>query len=589
MAALVGTFAVAPAVEADGFDCPSYHTTYDSIAYEMASTGQSVHVRHRGSFNTEIPENSLQAFRTTMANCEPALETDVRATKDGKLVLFHDARIGRMLEPTYNPIANTGPNGFLDQMTFEELRQDRLLNRKGEVTEQRVPTPEELLQTVVNERSGVITFFDIKSADLIIPLATLINDYANKYPDEYIDDRFVLKVNAAEYPTLQSWMSALEKAGINNKINIMPVYTPATADRINQGPEIPQPSGMQLSTNAARSVANWAVAPATFAPAVELVVKDSSDFVDTRPMAGRFGDYRIPASFEMSNTRDGTMAQFVAILKNFNKPSSLFVPVPDYMMWKPGPVAGYTVPNILGDHVPLNVQEGFFNNDSACCYSLKDRLSPSPIAREEHDWRMNLDWVIGMGFRLITSDDTISTAQYFKEKNLLDLAAEPKIPAASESMNSMLYYAVGGYAPPYYTDVQFKGWDGGSSGLWQGQVCIWSNNLGYAWATNCAKYHASGKTNMIRMQVSSQPGKMLLQDLLDFQCLKPKGDDVIWSDDCSSPDAQWTRTPENRYLDGQGRCLTFSWQNRYTEGLPYAYLYMDTACNDSWSQWNFER
>ncbi|MBO5477932.1 MAG: hypothetical protein J6A15_09305 [Clostridia bacterium] len=59
-------------------------------------------VAHRGLFNKEdIPENSIKAFELCVQKGY-AIELDVNMTKDGYLVVFHDANLKRMTEIKYD-------------------------------------------------------------------------------------------------------------------------------------------------------------------------------------------------------------------------------------------------------------------------------------------------------------------------------------------------------------------------------------------------------------------------------------------------------------------------------------------------------
>lgn len=79
---------------------------------------------HRGYFdNEEIPENSLPAFRKS-AESGLAVELDVRPTKDGKIVVFHDSNMSRMC----------GADLRVRDLSFEELSEYRLLG-----TDERIP------------------------------------------------------------------------------------------------------------------------------------------------------------------------------------------------------------------------------------------------------------------------------------------------------------------------------------------------------------------------------------------------------------------------------------------------------------------
>ena len=67
---------------------------------------------HRGGSDNN-PENTMLAFYTGLYMGANGIETDVRRTKDGRLVLFHDSTLDRVTEAT----------GNFDDFTYEELQQ----------------------------------------------------------------------------------------------------------------------------------------------------------------------------------------------------------------------------------------------------------------------------------------------------------------------------------------------------------------------------------------------------------------------------------------------------------------------------------
>lgn len=67
---------------------------------------------HRG-WKVKYPENTLKAFQMALTLDVDQLETDVRVTKDGELVLMHDATVDR----------TTNGTGEVNDLTLEELRQ----------------------------------------------------------------------------------------------------------------------------------------------------------------------------------------------------------------------------------------------------------------------------------------------------------------------------------------------------------------------------------------------------------------------------------------------------------------------------------
>ena len=66
---------------------------------------------HRG-FSGKYPENSPLAFRKTAEETgADGIESDVHITRDGKLVIFHDASVERTSDGA----------GFIKDLTYEEM------------------------------------------------------------------------------------------------------------------------------------------------------------------------------------------------------------------------------------------------------------------------------------------------------------------------------------------------------------------------------------------------------------------------------------------------------------------------------------
>jgi len=89
---------------------------------------------HRGN-SGPCPENTLAAFRSALALGVEMIEFDVAHTRDGRLVLLHDATVDR----------TTNGSGPVQEMTFERLR--GLDAGDGE----RVPTLDEALALIPAE------------------------------------------------------------------------------------------------------------------------------------------------------------------------------------------------------------------------------------------------------------------------------------------------------------------------------------------------------------------------------------------------------------------------------------------------------
>lgn len=91
-------------------------------------------VAHRGNWRV-APENSIAAIDSAIAMKVDVVEIDVQRTKDGKLILMHDNSVDR----------TTNGKGKIKDMTFEEIRNLKLKDYKGNLTEHQVPSLEEAL------------------------------------------------------------------------------------------------------------------------------------------------------------------------------------------------------------------------------------------------------------------------------------------------------------------------------------------------------------------------------------------------------------------------------------------------------------
>ena len=108
-------------------DCRSFSSTPGN-----AAAGQ----RHRGGPQKNLPENCLATFENTLRHTFAVMEIDPRYTKDGAIVLHHDAQLER----------TTTGHGLVAKFTLQELKQLRLKDPNGTVTEHQIPTLDEALE-----------------------------------------------------------------------------------------------------------------------------------------------------------------------------------------------------------------------------------------------------------------------------------------------------------------------------------------------------------------------------------------------------------------------------------------------------------
>jgi glycerophosphoryl diester phosphodiesterase len=91
---------------------------------------------HRGGSRPGFPENCLPTFEHTLRHTFAMLEVDPRYTKDGQIVLMHDATLER----------TTTGRGKVADHTLAELKQLRLKDSTGKPTEFSLPTLDEALE-----------------------------------------------------------------------------------------------------------------------------------------------------------------------------------------------------------------------------------------------------------------------------------------------------------------------------------------------------------------------------------------------------------------------------------------------------------
>ena len=111
------------------------HTDEIRAILSDPDTDQVLVVAHRAYWRSMAPENSLAAIDSAIRLKMDMVELDVWKTKDGELVLMHDPTVDR----------TTDGSGRIADMTLAELRQLRLKDKDGKLTEHRVPTLEEAL------------------------------------------------------------------------------------------------------------------------------------------------------------------------------------------------------------------------------------------------------------------------------------------------------------------------------------------------------------------------------------------------------------------------------------------------------------
>ncbi len=112
----------------------SNNKTFNEILLEFNNpkSGKVLIAAHR-AMHTKYPENSLAAYQHSIDNGIDIIETDVRTTKDGKLVLMHDGYLDR----------TTNGKGRLRDYTFAELKNFSLIDKFGMGGDYGIPLAED--------------------------------------------------------------------------------------------------------------------------------------------------------------------------------------------------------------------------------------------------------------------------------------------------------------------------------------------------------------------------------------------------------------------------------------------------------------
>jgi len=123
---------------------------------------------HRGGNREFFPENCIATFENTLSTVYSMIETDPRYTKDSVIVLIHDATLDR---------TTTGTGRVIDH-TLEELKNLRLKDAYGNVTDYQIPTLAEALEWA---RSKTILVLDSKDVPVVDRIKMIEEHNASSY------------------------------------------------------------------------------------------------------------------------------------------------------------------------------------------------------------------------------------------------------------------------------------------------------------------------------------------------------------------------------------------------------------------------
>jgi glycerophosphoryl diester phosphodiesterase len=154
------------------------------VALAQTRPSQLVIIAHRGD-HTTAPENTLKAFEDAIATGVDYVEVDVRLSRDGELVVMHDATVDRM----------TQAKGYVKDFNWRELQQMTVINKDHpEWGKHRIPSLAEVLD-ICKGKVGI--YLDFKAGDVTKTWQLIL---ARK-----MEERVVVYINEIEQ--LSGWRS----------------------------------------------------------------------------------------------------------------------------------------------------------------------------------------------------------------------------------------------------------------------------------------------------------------------------------------------------------------------------------------------
>jgi glycerophosphoryl diester phosphodiesterase len=147
--------------------------------------------------------NSLESIRLAERVGSNAAEVDIRVTRDGVPILFHDPTLSKSL------VRGMFCNGKIADLSLAELRASCEL-RYGEL----IPTLEEALDMMIDETEMEGVYLDMKVPEAVLPAARLASraaarlDERNANDDTADDRRFPMLIAITTDEVLEAWRLA---------------------------------------------------------------------------------------------------------------------------------------------------------------------------------------------------------------------------------------------------------------------------------------------------------------------------------------------------------------------------------------------
>jgi len=184
----------------------SFHFNAYSIGQTAGSDHKPMVIAHRGGA-LESTENTIGAFQRAVKIGASGIETDIRLTKDGVVVVYHDDYFGRV-----EGLPAPQRTHLISDMTYSELSAQTLIPVGDDNGSRRVPTLADLLANV----KTVLLNIELKRCAKFDELVNKTIAQLKSFPEI---DRVVLEI-----PDLDTARKVREALGPRMKLHINPGY-----------------------------------------------------------------------------------------------------------------------------------------------------------------------------------------------------------------------------------------------------------------------------------------------------------------------------------------------------------------------------
>jgi glycerophosphoryl diester phosphodiesterase len=340
---------------------------------------------HRGLWGAkkeeyDAPENSIRAVQNAADAGIEMAEIDLKEMQDGTVILMHDWNLGRTTDISYfceditggrgvncfnneafDPYDNYGWNPPVNSISLNTLLKYTIVLRNQELNSSPLdgppPTLDQVLQAVCTSKP-IVLLLDIKDQKTAKDAWQIVKKYKNSYGTPAYK-WVIFKLNATIYPNSGSLETDLgllycDETGCHQTVDynnflFIPVFT----------------SNMITKINCINTYNGYKDKPYTVTAEVNL-----------KDYHGRNSDV-----YDAITNKGTAMLIFHAV------PDAIQMPAP--------PDKGY-----------------YFKNTGAGVYQLKDLLQP-PVPGQPNeviDRRYDLNFILGLNFRGITTDDSLGVA-----------------------------------------------------------------------------------------------------------------------------------------------------------------------------------